>query len=71
MSQRDKLRQEASNNQIALKRLTRLGAENLITCPGNVASLRGIWFCSDTLLGCLLKRQHLILRKHSLDAKVL
>jgi hypothetical protein len=29
-----KLRQQASNNQIALKELTRLRAENLITCPG-------------------------------------
>src|SRR5882724_12572957 len=35
----------------------------------DVTTLRVIWFCSVALLGCLLG-QHLMLRKHFPDAKV-
>src|SRR5881394_3114254 len=54
---------------IIRKRVATWQTHNIQLANFNVASLRVIWFCSGALLGCLLG-QHLMLRKHSRDAKV-
>src|SRR6266436_3232689 len=54
---------------IIRKRVATWQTHNVQLANFDVASLRVIWSCSGALLGCLLG-QHLILRKHSRDAKV-
>src|SRR4029450_4334668 len=54
---------------ITRKRVATWQTHNIHLANFDVTTLRVVWFCSGALLGCLLE-QHLMLRKHSPDAKV-